>query len=98
MNFRLRPSTATDFEFVFRLNRTNMQPYVERMRGWDEEAERRDMEGKFLPEIDRIVIVNGQEAGVFAVDDRPDYLFLPKLSCCRRFRIRDWSPHRSATD
>ena len=31
--YELRPSTPKDFEFVFQLNKRNMRPYVERLRG-----------------------------------------------------------------
>lgn len=64
----LRPSTGEDFEFVYRLNESNFRRYVERVRGWDESAERRAMREMFRPGVDRIVAVNGRDIGVFAVD------------------------------
>ncbi|BCU82708.1 hypothetical protein JIR001_24910 [Polycladomyces abyssicola] len=72
MKVRLRPSTDADFEFVFALNKTNMRRYVERLRGWDDAAERADMKRKFQPGVDQIIEVDGHPAGVFAVDRRED--------------------------
>lgn len=72
----LRPATGDDFEFVYRLNESNFRLYVERVRGWDEEAERRAMRGVFRPGVDDIVASNGCDIGVFAVDRHETKLHL----------------------
>lgn len=66
--FELRPSTGNDFEFVYRLNESSFRRYVERARGWDESAERRAMRALFRPGVDMIVVANGYDIGIFAVD------------------------------
>lgn len=76
MKVRLRPSAEADFAFVFALNKTNMRRYVERLRGWDDAAEREDMKRKFRPGLDQIIEVDGQPAGIFAVDRRADEWYL----------------------
>lgn len=53
---------------MFRLNEANFRSYVERVRGWDERAERQDMERLFDPEADKIIMINGRDAGVLGVD------------------------------
>jgi len=64
----LQLSTADDFEFVFQLNKTNMRPYVEQMRGWNDQAERLAMQQQFHPGCDQIIMIDGKEAGIFGVD------------------------------
>lgn len=41
ISFRL--STEDDFDLVFGLNKTNMRKYVEKIRGWNDACERKDM-------------------------------------------------------
>ncbi len=54
----LRESNEDDFEFVFQLNKANMQKYVQMLRGWDDEAEREDMRRHFRSGTDQIIIVD----------------------------------------
>ncbi|WP_146172210.1 GNAT family N-acetyltransferase [Melghirimyces profundicolus] len=86
INITLRPATPDDFEFVFRLNETNMRFYVEKMRGWNEEIERKDMKGKFHPGHDQIILVNGERGGIFGVEERPNSYFLQHIELLPQFQ------------
>ncbi|MBN2908939.1 GNAT family N-acetyltransferase [Polycladomyces sp. WAk] len=88
MKVRLRPSTEADFAFVFTLNKTNMRRYVERLRGWNDAAERADMKRKFRPGSDQIIEVDGRPAGVFAVDRRADEWHLRHIELLPAFQNR----------
>jgi ribosomal protein S18 acetylase RimI-like enzyme len=86
MKVRLRPSTEADFAFVFALNKTNMHPYVERLRGWDDAAEWVDMKRKVQPGSDQIIEVDGCPAGVFAVDRRMTEWYLRHIELLPTFQ------------
>jgi len=88
MKVRLRPSTEADFAIVFTLNKTNMRRYVERLRGWDDAAERADMKRKFRPGSDQIIEVDGRPAGVFAVDRLADEWYLRHIELLPAFQNR----------
>jgi ribosomal protein S18 acetylase RimI-like enzyme len=76
MNVSLRPATHEDFSFVFQLNKINMKKYVEKLRGWDEQAERLDMKAKFKPFVDQIIVVYNYDVGIFAVDKKESEFYL----------------------
>jgi ribosomal protein S18 acetylase RimI-like enzyme len=86
INITLRPATSDDFEFVFRLNEINMRSYVEKMRGWNEEEERREMKRKFHPGHDQIILVKGEQAGIFGVEERPKSYFLRHIELLPQFQ------------
>lgn len=69
MKVHLRPAAPDDFEFVSHLNKTSMRKYVEQLGGWDDYAEREDMKTKFRPFQDQIIVIDNQDAGIFAVDE-----------------------------
>lgn len=79
MQYALRPSTPEDFEFVYQLNEQAMRPYIEPMRGWNEAAERQDVQQWFRPGHDKIIVVQGEDAGIVAIEQRPDTLHLRLL-------------------
>ena len=79
LKYHLRHSTPEDFEFVFQLNKINMRHFVEQIRGWDEEAERKDMRRKFLPFVDQIIQVNGIDVGIFSVEQRQGEIYLKHI-------------------
>ncbi|SEN29514.1 GNAT family N-acetyltransferase [Lihuaxuella thermophila] len=88
MNYSLRTATPDDFEFVFQLNKTNMRPYVEQLRGWDDEAEREDMKTKFRPFHDQIVVIGNQDAGIFAVDESDSEICLRHIEILPAYQNR----------
>jgi ribosomal protein S18 acetylase RimI-like enzyme len=67
--YTLRPSTPADFEFCYRLNECNMRALVERLRGWDEAAERASFATQFRAGTDAIVVVGGRDVGYLGVDE-----------------------------
>lgn len=79
MQYFLRPSTPEDFEFVYQLNEQAMRPYIEPLRGWDAAAERQDVQQWFHPGQDQIIVIQGKDAGILAIEQRPAALHLRLL-------------------
>ena len=84
--YELRPATAADLEFAFQLKKANMRAYVERLRGWDDDAERAEMQKLLASGVYQIVLVGGQAAGILAVTRPPACLNLKPSSCCRSIK------------
>ncbi|MFC4077769.1 GNAT family N-acetyltransferase [Salinithrix halophila] len=76
MTITLRQAVAGDFPFVFELNKMNMRPYVEEIRGWNDEDEWTDMKRKFRPGQDCIILAEGEPIGIFAVDKEESGYYL----------------------
>jgi len=76
---RLRPATAADSEFCFRLHRAAMRDYVEAIWGWDEDTQRSFHQSAFDPPKTSIVTVNSHDAGVWIVERRPAEIYLARI-------------------
>jgi ribosomal protein S18 acetylase RimI-like enzyme len=60
-----RPATPDDFEYLYRLNEATMRTYAEQTYGpWDETLVRRLFAERFRPASTRIVLIDGQDAGM----------------------------------
>lgn len=77
--YTLRPATADDDDFLWRLHVAAMREYVERTWGWDEGAQAAIFRERSDPANSRIVIVAGRDAGVLVVERRPDRIFLSRI-------------------
>jgi GNAT superfamily N-acetyltransferase len=86
MQFWLRPSTEDDFEFVFQLNKINMRHYVEQLRGWDDVAERCDMQQKFYPGCDQTIVIDSNDAGIFGVDRKSNMIELRHIEILPKYQ------------
>ncbi len=84
--YLFREATSGDFEFVFELNKINMRKYVETIRGWDEEAEQEEMRKKFVPGVDTIIQINGEDAGIFQIEETKDAITLKHVELLPRFQ------------
>jgi ribosomal protein S18 acetylase RimI-like enzyme len=75
--YSVRAATAADSAFVYQLHRSTMQDYVARTWGeWNEEFQARMFSQWFEPDRFQIVVVEGQNVGLLAVERRPMELFL----------------------
>jgi GNAT superfamily N-acetyltransferase len=77
--WRLRASSDADFEWAFELHREALGSYVEQTWGWDETVQRRMFADAFGRQARQVIQVDGQDAGVLVVEERPDELFLGLL-------------------
>jgi ribosomal protein S18 acetylase RimI-like enzyme len=63
-----RPATDDDYEYLSRLNEATMRTYAEQTYGpWDETIVRRIFAERWRPASTRIVVIDGQDAGMLEV-------------------------------
>lgn len=66
-DFRLRPATDADYDFLYRLHVAAMRDLVARVWGWDDAWQERYFAAHFDAALSRIITVGGEDAGVVAV-------------------------------
>jgi ribosomal protein S18 acetylase RimI-like enzyme len=74
--WRLRPATDADKEFLFDLHRQAMRDYVERLWGWDDIVQRRLFDERFASRPFKVIQANGEDIGVLQLQDRPEEVVL----------------------
>lgn len=79
--FTLRAATEGDYDFLFALHCAAIREYVEPIWGWHEEWQAEYFRRKFNPHDRQVIVVNGHDAGVLIVEERPaeQYLALIEL-------------------
>ena len=77
--FGLRAATETDCDFLWYLTATTMRDYIAKVSGWDEAFQEKRFWCTFDPARWRVLIVDGKNAGGFAIDHHPHVLFLADL-------------------
>jgi ribosomal protein S18 acetylase RimI-like enzyme len=76
----LRPATADDLALCHAITEEAMRGYVEQTWDhWDADAQWRKHCDNYTPASHRIVMVDGAAAGLLAVEQWPDHLWLVKL-------------------
>ncbi|MEV5707667.1 GNAT family N-acetyltransferase [Actinoallomurus sp. NPDC052274] len=75
----LRPATPADADFCFELHRLAMGDYVAAIWGWNDADQREYDERAFGPGHWQIITVDGTDAGLFIVEDRPEELYLGRI-------------------
>ncbi|MFZ5624167.1 MAG: GNAT family N-acetyltransferase [Gemmatimonadota bacterium] len=84
----LRPAAAADREFAWQVRRLAMGPWLQRVFGWDEEAERAAFDRGFDPARILVVEERGRAAGVLEVEDRGNELVLVQMGLLPAFQRR----------
>jgi ribosomal protein S18 acetylase RimI-like enzyme len=79
MRIGLRPATAADSEFCYRVHRAAMGEYVAQVWGWDEEVQVAFHRRGFEPGRFQVVTVDGADAGLLVVERRPDEIYLGRI-------------------
>lgn len=77
--FTLRQATEADYAFLFHLHQASMKDYVTLTWGWDEAVQQTLFRERFAPARCQMVVVEGREVGVLAVQHQSDTLFLANL-------------------
>jgi GNAT superfamily N-acetyltransferase len=78
---------VADIEPLYRLHREVMHAYVARTLGvWDEDWQRQQFWEAFHPRTCRVIVYNGQYAGVCAYELRGDEYFLRLLEVLPEFQ------------
>jgi ribosomal protein S18 acetylase RimI-like enzyme len=75
----LRPATPADEEYCFQLHKLAMGDYVAAIWGWDDAEQREYHARAFAPGHWQIITVDGSDAGLFIVEDRPHEIYLGRI-------------------
>lgn len=76
LDYLLRSATDADHDFLYRLHVAAMQEYVTQIWGWDESWQVAYFDAHFVPSGSRIIVIDGVEAGVVAVEWRNTEAFI----------------------
>jgi ribosomal protein S18 acetylase RimI-like enzyme len=85
-DYTLRPVTEADYGFIYALNRTTMQPYVEPIWGWDEAFQREAFARRWNPDNQQIIVVNGRDAGRITLNETPELIYLAQINLLPEFQ------------
>ncbi len=86
--FTLRPAAHADRGFLYRLHVAAMKDVVAQVWGWDEAWQRQYFDDHFDPSHARIVVVDGVDIGVVAVEWREDAAFLAGIEILPEYQGR----------
>jgi ribosomal protein S18 acetylase RimI-like enzyme len=89
----LRAARQEDAGFLYGLLKATMQEYVAQIWGWEEEWQQAYFQEHFDPSQERIVVLEGQDIGVLATEEREDELFLAKISILPEYQGRGIGTH-----
>jgi ribosomal protein S18 acetylase RimI-like enzyme len=87
-NYRLRPATAADAAFIFRVRAAGLTEHVARIWGWDEADQARRFAERYRPERYQIVVVDGRDVGAVSIEHRADEIFLADVELLPEYRGR----------
>jgi ribosomal protein S18 acetylase RimI-like enzyme len=80
MRVELRPATPDDRQFAYEVTEATMRRYVEQTFGpWIPEIQKEIIEKSFDPNTHQIVTVNGEVAGILALEMHDSHIQLEKL-------------------
>jgi ribosomal protein S18 acetylase RimI-like enzyme len=74
--FALRPVTDADYDFLFALHVVTIRESVEPIWGWDEAFQADYFRDHWKTENRTVIVVDGIDAGIFALTLHPDHYFL----------------------
>ena len=86
--YTLRQATNDDFDFLYQLHVAAMREYVEATWGWQEEWQQEYFTRKFDPHNRQIIRIDGQDAGVIAVEPRIEDLYIALIEILPPFQRR----------
>jgi ribosomal protein S18 acetylase RimI-like enzyme len=75
-DYHLRPATHADHDFLYRLHVAAMRYLVEHVWGWEDAQQEQFFDDHFDPTHARIIVVDGVDIGVVAVEWRDDEAFI----------------------
>lgn len=80
VSYSLRPASAGDYEFLYRLFVTTMRDSIVQVWGeWDEPRWAAFFRDHFRPDAYQVVVVGGIDVGALAIERRPDAVYLDTI-------------------
>ena len=84
---RMRSATQDDLALTYAITEDAMRGYVEETWGkWDAEEQLQKHRANFTPETYRMIVVEGEVAGLVAVEEFPSHVWLVKLYLLAKYR------------
>lgn len=74
--YNLRYSTNNDYEFLYLLNKITMKKYVEKIWGWEDDAQQKIFRDKFSTKKHKIIIQNNIDIGNISVSIDNEEMFI----------------------
>jgi ribosomal protein S18 acetylase RimI-like enzyme len=74
--WRLRPTTDADRDFLFDLHRQAMRDYVEPLWGWDDAVQRGLFDDRVASRQTHVIQVDDEDIGILQLEQRPDEVVL----------------------
>jgi ribosomal protein S18 acetylase RimI-like enzyme len=84
----LRPATAADSEFCYRLHKAAMGNYITAIWGWDEQVQRSFHTRSFNPARWQIITAAETDIGMLDVEYRPGEIYLARIEICPDYQGR----------
>lgn len=84
--YAFRQAVDSDYDFLFALHRATMREYIEPIWGWHEDWQEEYFRKKFEPQKRQIIVVDGEDAGVLVVEERPNEIYLGLIELLPRFQ------------
>lgn len=88
MKVTLRPAKPEDAEFLYYLLKAAMQQYVAQTYGWDELWQQAHFQKNFDPARQQVIVLEGQDIGVIAVERKETEIFLAKIYLLPEYQNR----------
>lgn len=88
MEVNLRPAKPEDADFLYYLLKAAMQEYVTQTYGWDELWQQAHFQETFDPDRQQVIVLDGRDIGVIAVERKDTELFLAKIYLLPEYQNR----------
>ena len=77
----------SDRDWLFDLHAKTMAEYIAKTFGkWDDEFQRPLFEENFNPDVRRVIVCAGEDAGVVQIEDRPSTIWIANIQVHPRFQ------------
>jgi ribosomal protein S18 acetylase RimI-like enzyme len=88
MPWTLRPATPADRDFLFALHEAAMRPYVDATWDWNDAEQEHMFDQNFDPANQQIIRLDGTDAGMLAIEESDEEIWLALIEIHPRFQGR----------
>ena len=88
MRYALRPATAGDYDFIYKVKTITLKEYVAQTWGWNEADQQSRFSASFDPAQWQIVQLDGRNIGVLCLEREEGGLFLANIEILPPFQNR----------
>jgi ribosomal protein S18 acetylase RimI-like enzyme len=88
IDWKLRPASAQDRDFLFELNRAALGRYVDATWGWDEDAQIAYFDANFDPSTRDVIQIGDTDIGMLAVEETAESIYIAGISLLPEWQSR----------